>query len=290
MGEMEHPLVQRLLTFKLDLKEWYAISTAEKFPVHRAQKWINDHFELTIQAAIVYVIVIFGTQFIMRNRRPFNLQLPLNIWNLFLAVFSIIGTYILSAEFFGTISNKGFVNSYCYVYDFLERENGRWVWFFICSKVIELIDTVFIVLRKRPLSFLHWYHHVLTGIYAFYSYPVTPGFNRWGICLNFFVHAFMYSYYFLRSLKIKVPGFVAQFITTIQIWQFIISVGLLIHTAFLIHVQGANVDFDHNTFYLATFMDVTYLILFINFFLQSYVFKGGKDKYKSVEDKKKKKN
>jgi hypothetical protein len=32
-------------------------------------------------------------------------------------------------------------------------------------------------------------------------------------------------------------------------------------------------------------MDVTYLILFINFFLQSYVLRGGKSKYKKEEIK-----
>jgi hypothetical protein len=32
-------------------------------------------------------------------------------------------------------------------------------------------------------------------------------------------------------------------------------------------------------------MDVTYLILFINFFLQAYVLRGGKTKYKGVDGK-----
>jgi hypothetical protein len=32
--------------------------------------------------------------------------------------------------------------------------------FFTVSKVFELWDTFFIVVRKRPLILLHWYHHV----------------------------------------------------------------------------------------------------------------------------------
>uniref|UniRef100_A0A915LWK8 Very-long-chain 3-oxoacyl-CoA synthase n=1 Tax=Meloidogyne javanica TaxID=6303 RepID=A0A915LWK8_MELJA len=55
---------------------------------------------------------------------------------------------------------------------------------------------------------------IQTMLYAFYSYPITPAFNRWGIYLNYLVHSYMYSYYFLRSMKIKVPGPVAKFVTT----------------------------------------------------------------------------
>lgn len=39
-------------------------------------------------------------------------------------------------------------------------------------------------------------------------------------------------------------------------------------------------DFDRRLFALAVFMDVSYLILFVNFFLQAYVLRGGKAKYR----------
>ena len=142
--------------------------------------------------SILYVIVVFGTQFFMRNRAPFSLYYPLNAWNFFLAVFSIVGTIKLTPQFLGTISNKGFIHSYCNIDDFTSGDHGFWVWVFSLSKLVELVDTIFLVLRKRPLMFLHWYHHILTMVYAFYSYPISPGFNRWGIYLNFFVHSFMY--------------------------------------------------------------------------------------------------
>ncbi|KAI6175402.1 Elongation of very long chain fatty acids protein [Aphelenchoides bicaudatus] len=322
------------------------------------KRWVEDHFYLTLQISLAYVFVVFGTKYLMRNRQPFGLFVPLNLWNFLLAVFSIVGTIKLTPEFFSTVYNQGFQESYCHVRNFTSGENGYWVWLFIVSKMFELLDTVFLVLRKRPLMFLHWYHHILTMVYAFFSFPLTPGFNRWGIYLNFFVHAFMYSYYFLRSMKIHVPGVIAKFVTTIQIWQFIISVGVLVHLAILIYLQNVclihedvvqmrrpnclpgqlangeetrcsqqlsktepfvkqrfssstgrhggllffsvelssvlflNVyrlsvqcDFNPRIFVLATFMDVTYLILFINFFLQSYVFNGGKAKYQKPAEK-----
>lgn len=36
--------------------------------------------------------------------------------------------------------------------------------------VQELIDTMFIVLRKKPLMLMHWYHHALTGYFAFVTF------------------------------------------------------------------------------------------------------------------------
>lgn len=31
-----------------------------------------------------------------------------------------------------------------------------WAWAFVLSKLVELGDTAFIILRKQPLIFLHW--------------------------------------------------------------------------------------------------------------------------------------
>ncbi|KHJ76567.1 hypothetical protein OESDEN_23813 [Oesophagostomum dentatum] len=91
-------------------------------------------------------------------------------------------------------------------------------------------------------------------------------------------------------MKIRVPGLFAKFITTLQILQFVISCAILVHIGYLVHILGVPCDFDSNIFVLAMFMDTTYLILFINFFLQSYILGGGKAKYKSVAaDSKKRK-
>ncbi|CAI2351867.1 unnamed protein product [Caenorhabditis sp. 36 PRJEB53466] len=288
----QHPLVQRLLDVKFDTKRFVALAThgGKNFPDAEGRSFFKDHFDVTIQASILYMVVVFGTKWLMRNRAPFQLTVPLNIWNFLLAAFSIAGAVKMTPEFFGTIANKGFVASYCKVFDFTKGENGYWVWLFMASKLFELVDTVFLVLRKRALMFLHWYHHILTMIYAWYSHPLTPGFNRYGIYLNFVVHAFMYSYYFLRSMKIRVPGVIAQAITSLQILQFIISCAVLAHLGYLMHYTNANCDFDPSVFKLATFMDTTYLILFLNFFLKSYVLGGGKDKYKAVPQQKKKTN
>jgi elongation of very long chain fatty acids protein 7 len=46
---------------------------------------------------------------------------------------------------------------------------ARAVWLYYMAKIIELLDTVFFVLRKKnsQVSFLHLYHHSLMPICAF---------------------------------------------------------------------------------------------------------------------------
>ena len=47
-------------------------------------------------------------------------------------------------------------------------------------KIIEFGDTLFVVLRKKPLQFIHWYHHITVCIYSFYPIAGASGtFTRW---------------------------------------------------------------------------------------------------------------
>ena len=57
---------------------------------------------------------------------------------------------------------------------------GLWVGLFIFSKIPELLDTVFLVLQKKRVIFLHWFHHVTvsnTHTLCMYIY-VTHTFTR----------------------------------------------------------------------------------------------------------------
>ncbi|PAV56984.1 hypothetical protein WR25_08132 [Diploscapter pachys] len=104
----------------------------------------------------MYLIVIFGIRYIMRNREPFSLFIPLNIWNFLMAGFSIIVLLNVFPELYFKIIKHGYTNSFCYRYESYKGESGYWIWMFMVSRLFEFIDTIFIVLRKRPLIFLHW--------------------------------------------------------------------------------------------------------------------------------------
>ncbi|CAG2056396.1 unnamed protein product, partial [Timema podura] len=107
--------------------------------------------------------------------------------------------------------------------DFIEhdRVSGFWTWMFVLSKLPELGDTVFIVLRKQPLIFLHWYHHITVLLYSWFSYTEYTASARWFIVMNYFVHSVMYSYYALRSMGYSLPRGFAMLITTCQLAQMV---------------------------------------------------------------------
>ena len=98
---------------------------------------------------------------------------------------------------------------------------------FMISKIPELIDTMFMVVRGRNIRFLHWYHHLTVLLYCWLitrtTYPGTP-FSL----LNAFVHSIMY-YYYARTAQGVRPQF-AKFITLIQLTQMVL--GLLLSIAF----------------------------------------------------------
>lgn len=79
-----------------------------------------------------------------------------------------------------------------------------WGWLFALSKVFEFGDTVFIILRKTPLSFLHCYHHVTVCIYTWYALTSKPSaLSPWFGGMNSTVHTFMYTYYAFRASGYK---------------------------------------------------------------------------------------
>jgi elongation of very long chain fatty acids protein 6 len=149
--------------------------------------------------------------------------------------------------------------------------NGLWTFLFVLSKIPELLDTAFIVLRKQNLIFLHYYHHATVLAWVFYTYSELHASGRWFEAMNYTVHAIMYSYYALKALKIHVPNIVSKLITSIQLVQMII--GCIINTlAYYLKVQNdaCAISYEHIMFSL--FMYFSYLILFAQFFANSYIF------------------
>jgi len=254
---------------------FFNVVSTSPFDYDAAKEYVRGIQWGSFWISMGYVVVIFTIKKVMENRKPFNIKLPLNLWNLWLAVFSIAGSLVTTKALFSEIYNKSLTDSYCKNGDFFVGTPGLWTFLFVCSKIAELGDTIFIVLRKRPLMFLHWYHHVATLNYGFLSYVDGTAFNTWIVWLNFTVHAIMYSYYCLASVGVKIPAVIARSITFLQITQFAITHVILFHVGYLV-LAGTSCDTTALSYWYCLLMEISYLVLFGNFFYHSYIKGGGK--------------
>ncbi len=206
----------------------------------------------------------------MSSRKPYKLRLALTLWNVSLAAFSIIGTLRTLPELIDVIREFGFAHSVC-SNSFHTKVNvsSFWTWLFIVSKAPELGDTVFVVLRKQKLIFLHWYHHITVLLFTWYSYADEASAGRWYIDMNYVVHALMYSYYAVRALGFRVPRNIAMIITISQIVQMILGT-FVTYYAYYSKFNNKNCMISYSTVYAGILMYISYFLLFAYFFINSY--------------------
>ncbi|XP_067132864.1 very long chain fatty acid elongase 6-like [Centruroides vittatus] len=239
-------------------------------------RWMQNCWHHSIYWSILYVTVIFSLQRFMKNRPALELKTPLIVWNTLLALFSIGGTLRMTPGLIHIISEFGFTFSVC------NSEYGRniqptvfWGWLFAVSKVLEFGDTLFIVLRKRKLIFLHWYHHVMTLIMCWYTLGNLVAVTYWFCVMNYFVHSFMYTYYTLSALDIKIPRNIAMSITSMQLLQMIAG-SFVCYWAIHTKLQGHACEFPDNAVKVALSVYLTYVLLFSRLFYNSYIAKSSK--------------
>lgn len=145
----------------------------------------------------------------------------------------------------------------------------------------ELIDTFFIVVHKKPLIFLHWYHHITVLLYCYHSYVTTSPPGIFFVVMNYSVHASMYGYYFLMAMKWRPKWFNPIIITIFQISQMIVGVAVTLAGFYYYKTDPTcGIEKENNT--AAFVMYGSYLFLFLQFFFGRYYNQKGKKKQKSV--------
>ncbi|CAG0880310.1 unnamed protein product [Darwinula stevensoni] len=242
--------------------------------------WLMDHWPLSFVFAALYLILVFWGRHWMRNRPAWEMKKSLIAWNLFLSVFSILGASRAIPEFYHSIRGNSLYYSMC-LGNHLKHNPvvANWGILFAISKVIELGDTAFIVLRKQRLLFLHWYHHITVLLYAWFSCAQGIPTARYFATLNYTVHALMYPYYLARAAKIRVPRRVAMFITLFQLTQMIFGVYANAYSYFA-KKAGLHCETPWENIYVSALMYLSYFLLFLNFFIDAYIrhaFKGMKN-------------
>ena len=153
---------------------------------------------------------------------------------------------------------------------------------FAMSKIVELGDTVFLILRKRPVIFLHWYHHVTVLLFTWTSAAEAASFGRYFMTINCLVHFLMYSYFAVQSLGIRLNKVVSMTITTLQIVQMLAGIFVVAYANRMIG-QGTYCEVKEKTLTNALLIYASYLLLFVRFFYISYI--SGSEKRRVAENK-----
>ena len=194
-----------------------------------ASEWTAEHWTTVLWVAIpTYLVAVFAGRAALRacGHSGFGLRPALVAWNWLLALFSALGALRLVPHLAMTIERRGLYFAICAEprNSYGNGASGLWTFLFIYSKLPELVDTAFIVLRAKPLRFLHWYHHVTVLAYVMHSYATKASPGLWFCSLNLVVHALMYSYYALAAMGRR-PRW-AFLLTLLQIAQMVVGMSL----------------------------------------------------------------
>merc|ERR1711991_495069 len=139
------------------------------------------------------------------------------------------------------------------------------------SKFPELLDTFFLVYMRKPVAFLHWYHHATVLLYCWFAYKnATPSAVIFAT-MNYCVHSVMYLYFGVATYT-RALSFMRMPITMMQLSQMALGVGLTLVTYVYAHDgEGCSATYTGSGFFpFCAALYGTYLVLFAQLFYKSY--------------------
>lgn len=244
---------------------------------------------LTITLTYLVAIKLFGP-YLMRKRKPMeNLIWPIRLYNAFMVAFNAYLYINFSKKVGWGLDCWGCGKS-------MQRmdQTGLILWeLTLLSRYFDFFDSIFFVCRKKydHLSVLHVTHHTLVPIIVWFAGKLEPTpMVVFAGYINLPIHVIMYSYYCLSTFPSLKPFlWWKKYLTTIQIIQFGLD---LLHSLQIIYIPNCKY---HPITYVQTAFSLTFLYLFFQFYLRSYINQRQSSKskiiqssdskeYKSIED------
>lgn len=230
-----------------------------------------DNYPPTFALTVMYLLIVWMGPKYMKHRQPYSCRAVMVFYNLGLTLLSFYMFYeLISAAWHG-----GY-NFYCQNTHSAEEADIKIInvlWWYYFSKLIEFMDTFFFILRKNnhQITFLHLYHHAsMLNIWWFVMNWIPCGHSYFGASLNSFIHVVMYSYYGLSAIPAIRPYlWWKKYITQLQLIQFFLTVTQT--TLAVIWPCG----FPMGWLYFQISYMFTLIILFMNFYIQTYKKKSG---------------
>lgn len=229
----------------------------------------NFPFITTLILAYIYVVKVAGPRF-MKGRPPVKHLLPfIMVHN---SAMVAVNVYFLVA--IGSRSHFGGGHSFfCQGLDFSgsvkSLELVDLLWWYTIVRVIDFLDTVFFILRKKDshVSLLHVGHHVFVVFTGWFGMTYGPdGQAVLMVLVNTFIHVLMYTYYFGTLLGPRFQRYLwwKRYLTQLQIAQFVF---MLLHALIPVFV-----DCGYPLPHVLVIMSQVafYFCLFVRFYIQAY--------------------
>jgi hypothetical protein len=201
-----------------------------EFDGREAAAWYGARLHAPALAALAYLAMLALLPRAMAGRAPFRLRALTFWWNAGLAAFSLAGALNTVPTLLAVLRTRGFAYSCCADVYAIGGGAGKgvpyfWASAFVFSKWLEFGDTALLLLKKKPVTFLHGFHHASVALLTWIGLAVHAPVAMWCGAMNYAVHAIMYTYYAamaapaLRPLARPFAGLV----TLLQIAQMVVA-------------------------------------------------------------------
>lgn len=263
------------------VEKLFATLSGGRFVMSEFKFKAGETFMSTLQEVIpaiaIYYIVIFGGRALLRKlgARALVLNGLFQLHNLLLTTLSLILFVSIIEQLIPQLWHHGLFYAIC---DEQAWTQPMVVLYYMnyLTKFLEFVDTVFLVVKQKKLTFLHTYHHGATALLCYTQLVGTTPISWVPISLNLFVHVVMYWYYFLAARGIRVWW--KEWVTRFQIIQFIIDLSFIYFAVYIKMMSNIKPEWAGCLTCSGTVTATisgcaiisSYLVLFIAFYIEVY--------------------
>ncbi|XP_020810108.1 elongation of very long chain fatty acids protein F-like [Drosophila serrata] len=240
-----------------------------------------DHHHMAFIASIWPTAIVMTTYLVfvlklgpkmMAHRKAFELRGIIKVYNIVQILYNIV-TFIYFTHFMFILRPYSLRCMVSLPLDHEHKDRERFItYLYLSNKFMDLLDTVFFVLRKknRQISFLHVFHHValVTFSYAIPRFYGAGGSPLLMAFLNQIVHAIMYTYYLLSSISPAAQASLwwKKYITMFQLIQF-----ALIFLQCIDMLLQPNCEAPRTVAYVFAAFSVALAVMFSKFYFKTYI-------------------
>lgn len=220
---------------------------------------------IMIVSSYVYFVRVLGPKW-MKRRDAMDLKWTIRIYNILM---SLVNFYAFCRV--SLLTNFGLSYFGCKQVGQTQVDNElvNIAFLYFATKIVELLDTIFFILRKKynQASNLHVFHHGFIAVCVWIYFKIAPGGSSVLFpYLNLGVHSIMYGYYFLATFKsLQSSLWWKRHLTEAQIVQFVLS---MVHFSF----QGlSSCQYPPVLAIIGFTFNLVFFVLFCDFYYHAYL-------------------